>query len=186
MANVSFVSGFKPVTYDPKSVREFNLPATDNTATFVGDPVKVAGGADADGRGTVDQCGASDASCGVVMGFVPRPAALDAVYRPASVSVNALVCTDENAVYEVQCTGALTAADIGLNIDATAGAGAGNTTSGASGYAVDSGAMDTTATRVYKILALVPRVDNEFGAYQKVLVKINNHQFGSHTGTAGV
>ncbi len=186
MANVSFPAGFKPVSYDPKLVIECNIPATDNTATFVGDPVKFAGSADADGRPTVDQAGAGDAVMGVVVGLVPRAAALDAVYRPASTSVNVKVCIDKNAVYEVQCTGALTAADIGLNADSTAGAGNGDTTTGASAYVLDSSTKLTTAALVYKIVKLVNRVDNEFGASQKVHVVINNHQFGSHTGTAGV
>ena len=44
----------------------------------------------------------------------------------------------------------------------------------------------TTATLQVRILGLVDREDNEVGVNAKLLVKINNHQYGSHTGTAGV
>ena len=189
MANTSSIRGFQLVGRlggGIPHVISMNLPAGDNTATFVGDPVKFAGDADSEGRPTIDQAGVGDAVCGVIVGFEPRAAALDAVHRPASTSVNARVCVDTSALYEVQCSTALTSADIGLNADSNAGAGGGSATSGASAYIIDAGTKATTATLVYKIIGLVNRPDNEFGSSQKVIVKINNHQYGSHTGTAGV
>jgi hypothetical protein len=52
---------------------------------------------------------------------------------------------------------------------------------------LDAATVATTATLPLKIVGFSQRVDNEVGnASAKVLVKLNNHQFNSGTGTAGV
>jgi hypothetical protein len=75
--------------------------------------------------------------------------------------------------------------DLGQNniIVATAG----NTTYKRSRMAIGGG-VGTGATLEVKVVGLEDRQDgkNEFGAYAKVIFKINNHQLGSSTGTAGV
>jgi hypothetical protein len=55
-----------------------------------------------------------------------------------------------------------------------------------SGVELDSSTAATTATLQVKIIRLDQRPDNEIGTNADWIVKINNHQHGSHTGTAGV
>lgn len=76
--------------------------------------------------------------------------------------------------------------DIGLNAPLLATAG--NSTYKVSRMEIDSSDLDTTATDELKILGIVPRQDgkNAYGANVELIVKINNHQLGSSTGTAGV
>jgi len=77
---------------------------------------------------------------------------------------------------------ALTA--VGLNYDVLATAG--DSTYNTSRQELDGSTGATTATLALKLLALAPAADNAFGAQADCIVKINNHQLGSHTGTAGV
>ena len=131
----------------------------------------------------------SRSCCGVVVGFAPDPTDLNVpIYRRASTDRYVYVVDDPNVLFEIKCDdvgSTLAAADIGLNASIVVGSG--NTTTGASGVELDTSTKATTATLELKIMELARRVDNELGsANQKVIVKINNHQFGSHTGTAGV
>ncbi len=75
--------------------------------------------------------------------------------------------------------------DLGLNnvIVATAG----NSTYKRSRMGI-GGSAGTGATLEVKVVGIEDRHDekNELGAYAKVIFKINNHQLGSSTGTAGV
>ena len=78
MANVDTPFGFKPIEHlngNPWNgkTRVYYIPATDNTAVFVGDPVKSAGSADTTGRfPTIAQAAAGDLIRGVVVGFDVR------------------------------------------------------------------------------------------------------------------
>lgn len=195
MANVSRVWGFRPVKHLNGSPYngQFNLyfvPASDGTAMFAGDLVKLAGSASADGYPTVAQGTASAAAVGVVVGFVVDPANLNTPggYRAASTARYAMVADATDVVYEVQedaVGGALAVADVGLNADVVVGAG--STSTGQSGMQLDTSTKATTATLPLKILGFVNRPDNEIGsANAKVWVTINNHQLGAGTGAAGV
>lgn len=77
-------------------------------------------------------------------------------------------------------------ADLGTNAGIVATAG--DSTFKVSRMEVDSSDQNTTATLALKILGYVDREDgkNAPGANAEVIFKINNHQLGSHTGTAGV
>ena len=55
-----------------------------------------------------------------------------------------------------------------------------------SGWGIDDASKGGTATYQCKLMGLVRTSDNAFGQYAKFLVKINNHVYGSGTGTAGV
>lgn len=194
MANLDRVNGARPVKHRNGSpyngqVTQYYIPSSDSTAVFVGDFVKLAGGASTDGYSTVAQAAAGDPVIGVVVGFRADPADLNTpVYRRASTARYALVADSPDLIYEIQCDdvgSTVAAADVGLNANFVVAAG--STSTGASGMELDSSTKATTATLPLKILSVVDRVDNELGvANQKVLVSINNHQFGSHTGTAGV
>lgn len=176
------------------SIHEYFIPSSDSTAVFVGDAVKYAGSSDASGvAASVAQAAASDALLGVVLdvdqikGVAISSQNLSRKHRPASTAMYVRVCDDPNALYEIQddsVGGALAAGDVGLNADIIVGSG--STTTGLSAMELDTSTKATTATLPLKIIGLMPRLDNEVAANAKVLVKINNHQHGSHTGTAGV
>lgn len=74
--------------------------------------------------------------------------------------------------------------DIGLNYDLLATAY--DSTYKVSRHELDGSTGATTATLPLKLLGIEVRPDNALGASADCIVKINNHQFGSHTGTAGV
>jgi len=209
MANISKIRGFIPVKHTNGSpysgqANIYFVPASDGTALFVGDPVKLLADANAQGVQQVTKATAGAAVLGVVVGIINTkldPIAggmtggsisIDApVYRPASTGQYVLVCDSPDVVYEVEAsTGANAAysfavADVGLNADLTTVAG--STTTGTSGASLNMAGAATTATLQWKILGVVQRPDNEItGQYTKVLVKINNAQMGAGTGTAGV
>lgn len=74
--------------------------------------------------------------------------------------------------------------DIGLNYNIVATSG--NSTYRASRMELDSNTGADTATLPLKLLGIDAAPNNALGAQVKCIVKINNHQLGSHTGTAGV
>jgi hypothetical protein len=203
MANTSKISGFRPVKHINGSpyngqANIYFIPATDGTAVYVGDLVKLAGSGDTVGTATVALAAAGDAVIGSVVGIVNTK--LDPVtgklssgsisldtpqYRAASTATYVLVADSTDIVYEAEAAnGTPAATDLGLNINHAVGTP--STTTGASGAYLDFGTEATTATLTLKLLGFVNRPDNEIGASAKMLVKINNHQFNSGTGTAGV
>ena len=209
MANISKIRGFTPVKHTNGSpyngqANIYFVPASDGTALFVGDPVKLLADANAQGVQQVTKATAGAAVLGVVVGIINTkldPIAggmtggsisIDTpVYRPASTGQYVLVCDSPDVVYEVEAsTGANAAysfavADVGLNADLTTVAG--STTTGTSAASLNMAGAANTATLQWKILGVVQRPDNEItGQYTKVLVKINNAQMGAGTGTAGV
>lgn len=209
MANISKIRGFIPVKHTNGSpyngqANIYFVPASDGTALFVGDPVKLLADANAQGVQQVTKATAGAAVLGVVVGVINTkldPIAggmtggsisIDTpVYRPASTGQYVLVCDSPDVVYEVEAsTGANAAysfavADVGLNADLTTVAG--STTTGTSAASLNMAGAANTATLQWKILGVVQRPDNEItGQYTKVLVKINNAQMGAGTGTAGV
>ena len=209
MANISKIRGFIHVKHTNGSpyngqANIYFVPASDGTALFVGDPVKLLADANAQGVQQVTKATAGAAVLGVVVGIINTkldPIAggmtggsisIDTpVYRPASTGQYVLVCDSPDVVYEVEAsTGANAAysfavADVGLNADLTTVAG--STTTGTSAASLNMAGAANTATLQWKILGVVQRPDNEItGQYTKVLVKINNAQMGAGTGTAGV
>ena len=108
------------------------------------------------------------------------------MYRAASTNRYCLVADDPDQVFEVQTSNGTPAGlDVGQNVE-MADAG-GSTTTGASGITADVGTLGTGATIVLKVLAFVPRPDNDNTLTNaKYLVKINNHQLAASTGSAGV
>jgi hypothetical protein len=197
MANVSRVSGFRPIRYANGAqyngmVNTYFIPSGDATATFVGDLVKADATGDttaAGGKGlgvqSVVQAAAGDTVIGVVVGFAVQPGVLDTPqYRAASTGRYVLVCDDPSVLFEVQTSnGTLGVADVGLNANfAVAG---GSTTTGSSGMTLDVGTAATTSTLPLKIMGFTQRIDNDnTAANSKVIVRINKHQFAN--GVAGV
>lgn len=179
MANANTPFGLRPLRDAASGVTSgglemFYVPATDGVALYIGDPVVKAGSADAAGIASVARAAVGGPVTGVVQGFVPDGTTNMVGYRAANTAAYVLVNTNPDDLYEIQDTaGTIVAADIGLNVDMTAGAG--NAYTKRSGFVLNAASKIATATLALKIMGLVPRVGNEMGAYQKVAVKINAH-----------
>mgnify|MGYP001591218354 CR=1 FL=1 len=189
MANVSRINGFRPVKHLNGSpynglVGYYQVDATDATAIGVGDLVKFDGTASAAGIRGVTRASVSAPCMGAVVGFVIDPTDLNTPqYRAASTLRYALVADQPDLVFEAEANATCTASLIGLNVEMTIAAA--STVTGLSAMQVDISLTGTTNTATLKLLDVVQRSDNAIGTYNKVLVKINNHQLGS-LGTLGV
>jgi len=193
MANVDRPGGLRPVgtglsaNWNGKT-SVYAVAADDATAIFVGDLVKLTGGAaeagefiyglDVEGVPEITQAAAGDKAVGVVVGFSPNQDSLMTKHRAASTARLAYVSDDPNTVYEIQEVSggtALTSAAVGLNANVIVGSG--NTTTGLSAMELDNTTEATTAGLNLQILGLVKRPDNAYGEHAKWLVKINDHEF---------
>ena len=108
-------------------------------------------------------------------------------FYPGSVNITAGkivadVIDDPNQLFLVQCDAGFVAADVGKNADVV-GTG-GSTTTGVSSMELDSSTLATTAALNLKVVGLYNDVNNEFGTNAVVVVKINEHVYGS-AGVAG-
>ena len=207
MSSVSRLNGFRPVKsvtgapYNGQAELAF-VPSSDSTVIMVGDAVKLLGDARSPtGAPTVTRVsGATDIAFGIVVGIlfsgvgdvqnVPPVTDLNTpVYRRASTDRYLMVCTDPTVVYEAQylttsVAAATITANVGLNgsWDVTAG----STTSGSSGMSI-AALSATTATLPLKVVGFPYRPDNVPGdTYFSYYVKLNNVQYGTGTGQAGV
>lgn len=195
MANLDTPFGFKPVKHLNGSpwngkLNVYYIPATDSTAVFKGDAVKLAGAADATGKyPTVAQAAATNAICGVVVGFGDNPHVMTHLdnpnrdYRPASTAMYVWVVDDPFVVFEVQedsDSNSITAAMVGLATDIVVGTG--STSTGRSAMELDSSDTATAAGQC-RIMRLVDREDNALGDYAKWEVLIAEHQFLSTIST---
>lgn len=193
MANTNAPTGFKPVRY--KSGAPYNgaanvyyVPSSDSNALYIGDPVIMAGSADANGvpSVTIATAGSSAFVTGTVVGFIPSPT-FTTKYKPASTAAYVLVADDPQLLFEVQedaVGGALAAADVGLNADMVSGSG--STVTGLSGWQLDTSTKATTNTLQLRIEGFVQRPNNEIGANAKVLVRFNMHQGVGAAGSTGL
>ena len=204
MANVSRPNGLRPVKHMDGSpfngqLNRYFAAASDATAIFNGDLVSLAAVTDTPGQAllggfnstvggtqgvTKGSIAANTAYVGVAVGFMINPLNLNSPqYRPASTAMYVLVADDPTTVFEVQSQVAPTPTD--LNGNAQIADGGGSTVTGMSGQYVTS--YNNTATTSLKVVGAVQRVDNDItSANYKILVTINNHQYGGGTGTAGV
>lgn len=180
------------------------VPASDASVIMVGDPVKQLTGAarsQTGAMGVTRVTAGTDIPYGIVVGIafegvgdlpnIPPVTDLNTpVYRRASTDRYLLVVTDPNALFEVQASqtsiaAATAVAMVGKNIPFSVAAG--STTSGSSGFAVDTSAVATTATLPLKIIGFPNRPDNLPGdTYFSFYVKLNNTALGTGTGTLGV
>lgn len=192
MANLSRPTGLKVaksvVGGSAKGqIETFAVLSSDATALFVGDVVKSAGTADANGVQAITRVTANtDLPLGVIVGFAVDQANLNtpSQYRTASTARYALVSVDPTTVYEVQATGTTVVADVGLNAGLTFTAG--STSTGISGMELDGTTKAATATLPLKIIGWVqrPDVDVTDGTNMKVHVLLNTANLGG--GTAGL
>ena len=202
MANANRPSGFSPVQYLNGSpwngqARIYSIAAAYATALYIGDPVKSSGTADANGVPGIILGATTGALRGVIVGLgsaeglIANPKNLDITYRPAAAQANdwyAMVVDDPQVLFEVQENAngtALAATEIGLNTISVSGTGSGFVSGWMLASATDA-TPAATATLQLKLMGLVRRQQNAFGAYAKHLVKINVHELGTGTGTLGL
>lgn len=108
-------------------------------------------------------------------------------YYPGSVNITAGqivadVIDDPSQLFIIQNAGTPTQANIGTNADITAGT-TGSTTTGMSNMTM-SGTFTESAAANLKAVGLWNVPGNEMGQYAVLVVKINEHMYGS-TGTPG-
>lgn len=108
-------------------------------------------------------------------------------FYPGSVNITqgeiiADVIDDPNQLFLIQADEDIEAADIGKNADIVVGSG--STTTGLSVNELDSSSIATTAALNLKIVGLYDSPNNAFGNFAVVVVKINEHLYGS-AGVAG-
>jgi hypothetical protein len=108
-------------------------------------------------------------------------------YYPGSVNITAGqivadVIDDPNQLFIIQNAGTPTQANIGTNADITAST-TGSTTTGVSSMTM-SGSFTESASANLKAVGLWNVPGNEMGQYAVLVVKINEHMYGS-TGTPG-
>tara|TARA_R110002020_G_scaffold35412_1_gene106848 strand:+ start:267 stop:842 length:576 start_codon:yes stop_codon:yes gene_type:complete len=108
-------------------------------------------------------------------------------FYPGSVNITqgeiiADVIDDPNQLFLIQADEDIEAADIGKNADIVVGSG--STTTGLSVNELDSSTIATTAALNLKIVGLYDSPNNAFGNFAVVVVKINEHLYGS-AGVAG-
>jgi len=195
MANIDAAFGLRPIAKvgsapgGTTGTTKYSIGDNQSTAIFTGDPVKYKS------DGTIEVATAGDASCGVFMGcFYTDPTTSKPTYKnyfPASLSPGdaiAFVADDPDQLFIAQQdsdSSNIVAADLNLNADLVFGSG--STSTGISGVEIDSSSKNTTAALQVRLVDFYDIPSNDATANNSVLVvKINNHQLGSHTGTAGV
>lgn len=186
MANIDAPRGLRPVKHLDGSpyngaVNRYYVPSSDGTAIYIGDAVKSAGSADANGVASVAQAAAGDAIRGVVTG-VEAVTDESLIYRAASTERYVYVADAPDLVFEIQEDsdgGALAVTNVGNNADIVVGSG--STTTGLSGMELDSSTAGTGSAQL-RILGYVQRENNEVGANAALLVVINEHELKSTTG----
>ena len=104
-------------------------------------------------------------------------------YYPGSITTNdgVIICEvldDPSQLFLVQADGSVVAANIGKNADPTAST-TGSTTSGVSNGSLSSSSIAKTAALTFKIVGISTNPENAFGSYAVVVVKLNQHQYGS-------
>ena len=103
-------------------------------------------------------------------------------YYPGNITPNigqidCEVLDDPSQLFLIQAAGTITQADIGKNADPTAA------TTGSNITGVSAGSLGTpakTAALTFKIVGLSEQAGNELGQYAVLVVKLNQHQYGSN------
>ncbi len=200
MANVSRPAGLSPVMYlngAPwnQQANTYCIPSTDTNAYAIGDPMVIAGSADAAGIPTVilATAGVGNQVLGALVSGAGAPAygQTPGVPQESPIVIPAtktrayyvMIADDPNIIYEAQedgVGGTIAAASVGLNIDLISGTNNGFV----SGWLLDSSTVAAGATVQCKLLRAAPRVDNALGTSCKWWVIINAHCF--RVGQAGL
>lgn len=202
MANMNAPIGLRPVkTVGAASWNEqanlYYVPASDTSAYYIGDVVKSAAGADANGIPQTQKAAGTDTLLGVVVGILvsnPNGVSLQGTtldladtFAPATKAKDyyLMIADDPNTIFEVQ--GDATATNqvaANANKNATLTIATPTAPGQFSSTVINSGSIATTNTLNIKLMGLVQKSTNGFGAYARYLCKINQHELMG--GTAGV
>jgi hypothetical protein len=199
MPNVNAPFGLSPVEYLSGAkwngqVRRYFIPAANGSAFAIGDPVTLGGSADARGIASIALATPGSAMLGAIVGmggatyggFSGDPSNLNTTVIPATKTRDyyVLVADDPNIIFEAQEIGtgtALTATEVGLNVNMVAATNSGYLSS----WVLTNTTEATTVTLDCKLLGLSQRKpDNAFGAFAIWNVLINNHCY--RAGTVGL
>ena len=187
MANVDRPNGFIPRRHGaggtPNRLGAYTVVNPTVDAFFSGDLVRATGTADSDGVPIIEPCGVGETAVGVFAGIRYTDQNGDVQFRPFVASgqnfttdprspIEALVYDDPDMYFMVQVQGTLVVADIGQNMDIVAGAG--NTTTGRSGFELDQ--TTAGATGQCQVIALDRLIGNSVGENSKVICLIAEHQ----------
>lgn len=203
-ANANTPHGLLPVRHTDgrfytSACRAYYVPSTVTHNIFIGDPVLVLGGGDANGIPSVDlaTAGATNYITGAMVGIVnqggiPSIGSVSTVtrdlpvYHQASTTGYILVADDPDLLFNVQedsVTSTISAAN-GPSINANLQAGGGgSTTTGYSSWMLVSNTVANTNTFQMRIIQGVQEIDNVIGQnFAKWLCKINLHSQSNTTG----
>jgi hypothetical protein len=193
MANVNQPKGFVPSRYLNSASTNggtnlYCIPSSDGNQYNPGDAVKTVAGGDANGIPYITKAAGTDTVRGVVIALLPA-----GYNNPSLVGVNldltlenipatktkayyVLVADDPNQIFEIQDDGlnVLTSTSCNKNASFTVA----NPTSPAQNSAtvLNTSSVATTNTLNLKILGLVQKPNNAFGANALWLVKFNLHE----------
>jgi hypothetical protein len=191
MANVDKAFGLKPLgnlsATGAQKQYGYNIDDNQAGAIFQGDLVTIVNGyvvkflpaTHAAALGVFNGCNYVDPTTG-------KP--IFSNYYPGSVNITqgviqADVIDDPNQLFIIQADASVVQANIGKNADVI-GTG-GSTTTGVSTMELNSATIADTAALNLKIVGFYDVPDNEPGAFAVVVVKINEHLYGS-TGVKAV
>ena len=193
MANVNKPFGLRPMgnLSATGAQKQYGYQIADNQsgAIFLGDLVSLY-----DGYIVKFVAASSTAAVGVFNGCTYiDPTSGKPVWRnyyPGSIDITAGVIQadvidDPSQLFTIQSTSstAITQAKMGWNAPISTGT-TGSTTTGVSNMTIDSANVAKTAALALKVIGLYNVPDNELGAYEVLVVKINQHLYGS-AGVAG-
>ena len=190
MANIDKASGLRPIgnLSATGAQKQYGYEIADNQAgtIFQGDLVALSAGfitrflpaTHTAAVGVFNGCNYIDPTTG-------KPTFKN--FYPGSVNITAGkiiadVIDDPSQLFLVQCDAGFVAADVGKNADVI-GTG-GSTTTGVSTMELNSSTLATTAALNLKTVGLYNVPSNEYGSFAVVVVKINEHVYGS-AGVAG-
>lgn len=187
MANVDRPNGFIPRSHGaggiPNRLRAYTVANPTVDDFFSGDLVRATGLGDSDGIPIIEPCATGETAVGVFAGIRYVDTNGDQQFRPFVSTgtsftadprspIEALVYDDPDQLFMVQVQGTLVVADIGQNMDIVAGAG--DTTTGRSGFELDQ--TTAGATGQCQVIQLDRLIGNTVGENAKVLCLIAEHQ----------
>ena len=198
MANANTPFGLRPIndngTPFSGQLTMYYVPSSLGTAVFIGDPVIPNGDGDAYGVAgvTLATAGTTNYLIGSVVAIVNGPAVGGnatipvtrdlPVYHAASTAGYVLVADDPNQLFVMQedsIGGAIAATALSSNFSMVSGVG--STTTGQSGWMIDSSVSNTTSLQL-RLMRLLRGPDNAIGTYAKWVVRINQHSLWNTTG----
>lgn len=201
MANSNAPTGLQPVDNLGQvnitgRVRPYIHPSSDGNALYIGDAVATLASSGDSSYGlspiTIATAGVGNAIRGVVVAVDPvignytTNLNLGITYAPASTAAIVYVCDDPNQLYSIQSSGTVANGDVGQNANLSTSV-AGSTSTGMSGMQLLESSIGAGATGQLKVMGQDTNQNNAMSAANtRVIVKINNHELASGTGTAGV